>query len=176
MALADEDHAGEKRAREHLRRVLVDVIDALRNDASLVTRGEQLKQDLLQHPQLKRYLNAVTRDVSAFFAREVRDPDSAFRGRLADALVGMGEGLAREPALRDEINASLRDAGIYVLTRYRGRITRVISETVHGWDAATAADLIEARVGRDLQFIRINGTLVGGIAGLTLYTAWHAFF
>ena len=86
----------------------------------------------------------------------------------------MGEGLAREPALRDEINASLRDAGIYVLTRFRDRITRVVSDTVRGWDADTAADLIEQRVGRDLQFIRINGTLVGGFAGLTLYTLWHA--
>ena len=139
-----------------------------------VERGEQLKHDLLRHPQLRRYLNAVTRDVSAFFTSEVRDPDSAFRTRISDALVGMGEGLAREPALRDEINASLRDAGIYVLTRYRNRITHVVSDTVSGWDANTAADLIEQRVGRDLQFIRINGTLVGGLAGLTLYTLWHA--
>ena len=123
---------------------------------------------------MRRYLNAVTRDVSAFFTSEVRDPDSAFRTRISDALVGMGEGLAREPALRDEINASLRDAGIYVLTRYRNRITHVVSDTVSGWDANTAADLIEQRVGRDLQFIRINGTLVGGLAGLTLYTLWHA--
>ena len=173
--LSDDDAEGERRAREHLRRVLVDLIDALRTDPSLVERGERLKQDLLKHPQLRRYLNAVTRDVSRFFSREVHDPESASRRRLADALASMGEGLAREPELRDEINASLRDAGIYVLTRYRERITRVISETVRGWDAETTADLIEARVGRDLQFIRINGTLVGGLAGLTLYTLWHAF-
>ncbi|MEO0616101.1 MAG: DUF445 domain-containing protein [Pseudomonadota bacterium] len=176
IALADEETDGDKRAREHLRRFLIDLIDALRNDASLVMRGEQLKQDLLQHPQLKRYLNTVTRDVSSFFAREVRDPDSAFRKRLADALAGMGAALAKEPNLRDEINTSLRDAAIYVLTRYRNRITQVISETIQGWDADTAADLIETRVGRDLQFIRINGTLVGGLAGLTLYSLWHAFF
>ena len=52
-------------------------------------------------------------------------------------------------------------------------IVMVVADIVHGWDADTAANLIEQRVGRDLQFIRINGTLVGGLAGLTLYTLWH---
>ncbi|MEL7297295.1 MAG: DUF445 domain-containing protein [Pseudomonadota bacterium] len=174
-ALADDDSQGEQRAREHLRRVLTDVVDALKNDEELIERGERLKSDLLEHPQLARYLSAVVNDISSFLLREAQDPESSFRQRLTGALVGLGDSMAKEPELRNEINTSLRDAGLYTITRYRDQITRVVSETVRNWDADTAADLIEQRVGRDLQFIRINGTLVGGLAGLTLYTLWHAF-
>ena len=174
-ALADEDSQGEQRAREHLRRVLTDVVDALKHDEELIERGERLKSDLLEHPQLARYLSAVVNDISSYLLREAQDPESSFRQRLTGALVGLGDSMAKEPALREEINASLRDAGLYTITRYRDQITRVVSETVRNWDADTAADLIEQRVGRDLQFIRINGTLVGGLAGLTLYSLWHAF-
>ncbi|MEM7611974.1 MAG: DUF445 domain-containing protein [Pseudomonadota bacterium] len=175
-ALADDDEQGEQRAREHLRRVLQDVVIALKTDRSLIERGEQLKLDLLEHPELKRYLSAVVNDISNYLMREAEDPQSSFRRRLTSGLVSLGDGLTREPGLRDEINTSLRDAALYVITRYSDSITRVVSETVHSWDADTAADLIEQRVGRDLQFIRINGTLVGGLAGLTLYSVWHAFF
>lgn len=175
MVLADDEVDGERRAREHLRRVLGDVIEALKSDQSLIERGEKLKLDLLEHPQLRRYLSMVVNDISRFLTRQASDPDSGFRQRITAALIGLGDGLASEPTLRDEINGSLRDAALYVITRYREPITRVISETVSSWDADTAADLIELRVGRDLQFIRINGTLVGGLAGLTLYTLWHAF-
>ncbi|MEO0574024.1 MAG: DUF445 domain-containing protein [Pseudomonadota bacterium] len=175
-ALADDAVTGEQSAREHLRSVLADVVDALKNDESLIARGEQLKQDLLDHPRLADYLSAVVNDVSQFLLREAQDPTSAFRQRITEALVSMGDGLSREPELRDEINQSLRDAALYVITRYRDQITRVVSETVRSWDADMAADLIEQRVGHDLQFIRINGTLVGGLAGLALYTLWHAFF
>ena len=173
QALADDEVDGELRAREHLRRVLGDVVHALRHDRSLVEQGERLKQDLLSHPQLSRYLSGVVSDVSAYLAREAEDPDSGFRQRITEALVSLGEGLAGEPVLRDELNASLRAAALYVITRYRVAITRVVSDTIRQWDADTASDLIELRVGRDLQFIRINGTLVGGLAGLTLYSLWH---
>ncbi|MFK8053946.1 MAG: DUF445 domain-containing protein [Woeseiaceae bacterium] len=172
-ALSDDDEQGEQRAREHLRHMLVDVVDALKHDESLIDRGERLKSDLLEHPQLARYLSAVVNDISTFLVREAQDPDSSFRQRLTTALVSMGDSLANEPAIRDEINTSLRDAAMYAITRYSQQITRVVSDTVKSWDAETASDLIELRVGRDLQFIRINGTIVGGLAGLTLYTLWH---
>ena len=175
-ALTDDEEGGERRAREHLRSMLTDVVEALQQDESLIERGEQLKQEFLEHPRLAQFLSSVVSDVSAFLMREAQDPQSAFRERVTEALVSMSDGLARTPELRDEINQSLRDAALYVITRYRDQITRVISETVRSWDADMAAALIEQRVGRDLQFIRINGTLVGGLAGLTLYTLWHALF
>lgn len=174
-ALADDDDQGEQRAREHLRRVLIDLVAALKTDESLIERGERLKAGLLEHPQLARYLSAVVNDISGFLMREAQDPQSSFRQRLTAALQGLGGSLQREPELHDEINQSLRDAATYVITRYSQQITRVVSDTVQSWDADTAADLIEQRVGRDLQFIRINGTLVGGLAGLTLYTLWQLF-
>ncbi|MEM9172758.1 MAG: DUF445 domain-containing protein [Pseudomonadota bacterium] len=173
-ALSDDTDQGEQRAREHLRRVLADVVAALQYDNDLIERGERLKDDVLSHERLGQHLSRVAQDISQFLTRQVQDKDSAFRERLVSSMRNLGEGLAAAPGLQDEINASLRDAALYVITRYRDQITQVISDTVQGWDADQAANLIETRVGRDLQFIRINGTLVGGLAGLTLYTLWHA--
>ena len=155
--------------------MLLDIVTALRDDEALIERGERLKQELLDHPQLAVYLSRVVNDISRYLTREAEDPESEFRHRITEALAGLGGALANQPTVRDDINESLRDAALYVITRYRESITQVIADTIHGWDADTAADLIELRVGRDLQFIRINGTLVGGLAGLTLYTLWHAF-
>ncbi len=175
QVLSDDEADGEERAREHLRRVLLDIVQALKNDTALIERGERLKQELLDHPQLAVYLSRVVNDISRYLTREAEDPESEFRHRITEALAGLGGALANQPTVREDINQSLRDAALYVITRYRESITQVIADTIHGWDADTAADLIELRVGRDLQFIRINGTLVGGLAGLTLYTLWHAF-
>ena len=172
-ALADDSDQGEARTREVLRRILADVVAALQYDQELIERGERLKHEVLAHPRLSDNLSAVARQISAFLTEQVQDPVSSFRTGLVKSLRQMGEGLQRSPELQQEINASLHDVALYVLTRYRDRITLVVADIVHGWDADTAANLIEQRVGRDLQFIRINGTLVGGLAGLTLYTLWH---
>lgn len=173
--LTEDADDGKERAREHLRRVLLDIVHALKYDEALIERGERLKLELLEHPQLAAYLSRMVNDISSYLTREAENPDSEFRRRINDAVMGLGHSLNEQPELRDDINQSLRDAALYLITRYRESITRVISDTIRGWDADTASSLIELRVGRDLQFIRINGTLVGGLAGLTLYSVWHAF-
>ncbi|MEO0363978.1 MAG: DUF445 domain-containing protein [Pseudomonadota bacterium] len=175
QVLSDDEQGGEQRAREHLRRVLLDIVHALKYDEALIDRGERLKQELLDHPQLAEYLSRMVTDISSYLTREAENPDSEFRQRITDALSGLGRNLSYQTSVRDEMNASLRDVALYAITRYQRSITQVIADTIHGWDADTAASLIELRVGRDLQFIRINGTIVGGLAGLTLYTLWHAF-
>lgn len=174
QVLSDEEGGGEQRAREHLRTVLLDIVHALKHDEALINRGEQLKHELLEHPQLAEYLSRTVTEISGYLTREAENPDSEFRQRITEALSGLGRSLNEKTSIRDEINTSLRDAALYAITRYQRSITQVIADTIHGWDADTAASLIELRVGRDLQFIRINGTLVGGLAGLTLYSVWHA--
>jgi uncharacterized membrane-anchored protein YjiN (DUF445 family) len=172
--LADLDGESDAEARQHVRRLLARVVTALKTDEALIARGEALKLRVLEHPTLGRYLSRLVRDIADHLAREARDPESAFRERLNGAVNGLGENLAAEPALQAELNGWMRDTALFVIDRYRVQITTVISDTIRGWDPEQTADLIETRVGRDLQFIRINGTVVGGLAGLTLYSVWHA--
>ncbi len=163
----------ESEARQRLRRTLEGVVTSLKSDDTLIARGEEIKQRLLQHPTLKRYLSSVVRDVNRFLEREAEAPDSTMRRRIVEALAGAGDTLAANPALRAELDDWLRDSLLYIVTRYRSSISSIISDTIRGWDAAATAERIELHVGRDLQFIRINGTLVGGLVGLTLYTLWQ---
>lgn len=163
----------ETEARQRLRRTLQEVVDSLKTDESLIRRGEDIKRRMLGHPTLKRYLSGVVADVNDFLEREATDPDSDMRRRISQSLAGVGDTLAGQPRLRAELDSWFRDSLLYVVSRYRANISSIISDTIRGWDSSATAERIELHVGRDLQFIRINGTIVGGLVGLTLYTIWQ---
>ncbi|MFD9126859.1 DUF445 family protein, partial [Kitasatospora sp. NPDC059571] len=103
------------------------------------------------------------------------DENSELRRRLRDGLRSFGRRLATDPRLQAKADGWLQDAAAYVVETYREEITALISDTVAGWDADDASRKIEANVGRDLQFIRINGTVVGAMAGLLIHTVAVAF-
>lgn len=161
--------------KARFRQIVEQIVRALKHEDALIERGEMLKEDLLSHPELQRYLAGMMADVNAYLSRQAADPDSALRRRIAAALADLGHALTDRPELKRELNAWLRDTLLYVVTRYSTPIGSIVSETVKGWDAKETSARVELQVGRDLQFIRINGTLVGGLVGLTLYTTWRAF-
>ena len=99
-----------------------------------------------------------------------RDPDAALAGQFGDALSELGQALRDDPALQLQINRFARRTAVGVATRYGGQIVTLVSDTVKRWDARTVTGRIESAVGRDLQFIRVNGTLVGGLVGVTIHT------
>lgn len=165
----------ETEARQRLRRTLEEVVASLKTDEQLIARGEEIKRRLLKHPSLKSYLSGVVRDVNRFLEQEAADPDSNMRRRIAESLAGAGDTLAVNPGLRRELDSWFRDSLLYLVNRYRASISSIITDTIGGWDAEATAERIELHVGRDLQFIRINGTLVGGLVGLTLHTLWQFF-
>lgn len=169
--VAHDDGITKARFRE----IVEQIVHALKHEDALIERGEILKQDLLSHPELQRYLAGMMADVNAYLSRQAAEPDSALRRRIAAALADLGHALAERPELKRELNAWLRDTLLYVVTRYSTPIGSIVSETVKGWDAKETSARVELQVGRDLQFIRINGTLVGGLVGLALYTTWQAF-
>jgi uncharacterized membrane-anchored protein YjiN (DUF445 family) len=90
-------------------------------------------------------------------------------GQLGASLAELGAALRDDPRLQSQINRFARRTAVGIATRYGGQIVRLVSETVRRWDARTVTDRIESAVGRDLQFIRMNGTLVGGLVGLTIH-------
>src|SRR5690606_18234208 len=98
-----------------------------------------------------------------------RDPDAALGGQLGESLAELGRSLQNDPALQWQVNRFARRTVVGVVTRYGAQIAQLVSETVKRWDTGTLTSRLENAVGRDLQFIRINGTLVGGLVGVTIH-------
>ncbi|MFZ3482769.1 DUF445 domain-containing protein [Sphingomonas sp. 3-13AW] len=162
---ADPQHPLRAKAEEGLARLAVD----LQYDPELQARVEQFKEDMIGNPALQRWLDGMWERSRAALLRVVRDPDRAMAGGLGDALRQLGETLQRDPRLSLTINRFVRRAAVGMVADYGDAIVRLVSDTVRGWDANTITGRLENAVGRDLQYIRINGTLVGGLVGLCIH-------
>ncbi|MEM8981575.1 MAG: DUF445 domain-containing protein [Pseudomonadota bacterium] len=165
----EEEAATKARLVEMLERLIV----SLKEDEHLIERGESLKARLMERPELARYISQAVNDLGSYLDTALNDPESALRQRLNTAMQGMGERLLGDAELCSDIDNSCREALLYIVDGHRSSIAGIISETISHWDAEATAQRIELAVGRDLQFIRINGTLVGGLVGLSLHTVWN---
>jgi uncharacterized membrane-anchored protein YjiN (DUF445 family) len=105
----------------------------------------------------------------AALVRYAERPEAFSPTALERALVTLGEAAQNDPALLERIDGALADVALRVVDRYQGEVSQLIATTVAGWDPDVTSQRIELAIGRDLQFIRINGTVVGGLAGLALY-------
>ena len=110
------------------------------------------------------------------FLESVDDPSSALRSRIADSVVHIGESLRDDADLRDKVDNWIIRAAQHLVAQYGAEITTIITDTIERWDADEASNRIELHVGRDLQFIRINGTVVGSLAGLIIYSIAQLLF
>jgi uncharacterized membrane-anchored protein YjiN (DUF445 family) len=106
----------------------------------------------------------------------VDDPSSALRTRIADSVVRIGESVRDDAELRDKVDNWIVRGAQHLVGQYGAEITTIITDTIERWDAEEASRRIELHVGRDLQFIRINGTVVGALAGLVIYTVAQFIF
>ncbi len=160
--------------RHQLRSALEDYLTALagnlQNDPATMLQVEHLKARLLTHPEFRNAVAGVWGATKRVILDAAADPNNDLREQAVQALVGLGTHLRADEALRAKIDRWVENAGTYLVTTYRDDVTAVISDTVDRWDAADTARKVELQVGRDLQYIRINGTVVGALAGLVLYT------
>jgi len=106
----------------------------------------------------------------------LRDPESGLRRRAATALAEIGDRLVTDATLQQRVDGWVTDAAVFLVDRYRHDIASIITDTVERWDADETTEKIELMVGRDLQYIRLNGTIVGSLAGLLIFTIAHAVF
>ena len=150
--------------------------DRLRTDPALLAKGEELKLELLAHPDVRAWLGSLWGEVKRNTVAALDDPGSELRHRLDVSLTSLGRRLATEPALQAKVDDWVMRAAGHVVDHYRGEVADLIAGTVAKWDGAATAERLELQVGRDLQFIRINGTIVGGLAGLVIYTASQLLF
>ncbi|MCJ2182847.1 DUF445 domain-containing protein [Novosphingobium sp. 1949] len=146
----------------------------LRTDPEVQARVERIKAELLANPAVGAWIDAMWERWRAAMLTAMRDPQAAMAGSLGATLTQsvaqLGAALGENPRLQLMVNRFARRTLVGVSSRYGGEIVRLVSETVRRWDAKTVSDRIEGAVGRDLQFIRINGTLVGGLFGLAIHT------
>ena len=148
---------------------LVEFAADLQSDPVTIDRAERVKQQIVEHPEVQRFIGRAWSVVKAMLLDAAEDPSSALRQRVRDGLVAFGRRLDADAELRAKIDGWLGDAAGYVVRHYAREITTLITDTVERWDAEETSRKVELQVGRDLQFIRINGTVVGALAGLVIY-------
>lgn len=144
--------------------------DQLVRSPSMRARADALKEELVDHPAVREWSSTMWADLKAALLDRAGDPDSDLRRRLEQAVAGFGARLRDDVELQGRIDTWIASTAIEAVERSKGEVGEVIASTVARWDASEATRRIELQVGRDLQFIRINGTVVGGLAGLVIYT------
>jgi uncharacterized membrane-anchored protein YjiN (DUF445 family) len=132
-------------------------------------RVEAMKEQLLDNQSVSLWLDALWQRGREAIIRAARNPDAVLAGKLGEILQSMGSTLESDPRIRAAINQFARRTVVGMAASYGGSIVRLVSDTVRSWDARTVTARLEAAVGRDLQYIRINGTLVGGLVGVVLH-------
>ncbi len=151
------------------------LVDELQSSPAMRERGEELKRDLLDQPELRAWVASVWSDVKAGLRAQAADPDSELRHRLAGAIAAFGRRLVDDPALAARVEHGIETGVRYVADQFSDEIGTMVSGTVARWDGRETSDRLELLLGPDLQFIRINGTVVGGLAGLVIHAVGQAF-
>ncbi|MYY81095.1 DUF445 family protein [Streptomyces sp. SID335] len=157
-------------ARGAVDRFLADFAADLQSDSDTRERVERLKREVLGRDEVQDLIASAWSAVRAMIVAAAEDERSELRLRVRASLLSLGARMANDARLQQKVDGWVEGAAVYVVTTYRDEITSLISDTVAGWDAEHTSKKIEAHIGRDLQFIRINGTVVGSLAGLAIYT------
>ncbi|HEX4560043.1 MAG TPA: DUF445 domain-containing protein [Mycobacterium sp.] len=162
--------------RRSATRFLFEFADDLQHDPDTIARAEAIKEQLMARDEIANAAATAWKTLKRLVLEGVDDPSSALRTRIADTVVRVGESLRDDADLRDKVDNWIVRAAQHLVSQYGVEITAIITETIERWDAEEASRRIELHVGRDLQFIRINGTVVGSLAGLLIYAVAQLFF
>ncbi|NRB71442.1 MAG: DUF445 domain-containing protein [Xanthomonadales bacterium] len=159
----------EHELRERFNEWLLQLAEELRTAPEHRRTGERLKRQLIENEELQDYLYGLWVDIAERLAADLDAPDSRTRREIAAAVQRIARELEQDPDMQDWINRWLVDAMVAVVDQNRLQIASLISDTVRTWDGHETSHRVELALGRDLQFIRINGTLVGGLVGLVIH-------
>jgi len=168
--LADIRDDPRHRARSALDSMLARLGQDLLHNPETQERAESLKLRLLEHPQFPATWISLWKALRTSLLGALRDPSGPLAERLEQELRALAHRVAGDDELRRRLDGLLEDLAVFVVDRYGAELTTVITHTIERWDGDEAARRIELHVGRDLQFIRINGTIVGGLVGVVIHT------
>ena len=171
-AAGDADHPLRREFDEFALRFIED----LKTDPAYVARAERIKADLLARPELGRLADEIWKSLAAFLTEDAQAEDSIIRAHLASMFVEIGKRLADDEAIRADMNAGFVVALASFVEEQKAGVATFIADQVKAWDIMQTTRLIELNIGRDLQYIRFNGMIIGGIAGLLLHIGERAIF
>ena len=168
--LVDPEHPVRLKVEQSLQQFAHDLV----HDPDTRERVEAMKRGLLANPAIGEWWMSVWEQLRHALIEFARGGGSGLSGQLGEAVGELARSLREDPALQWQVNRIARRTLVGIASRYGGQIVQLVSETVRRWDGETVTRRIEGAVGRDLQFIRINGTLVGGLVGVTIHalTQW----
>ncbi len=167
--LAETIVQDEHPLRAKLEQMLAGLAHDLRHDPDMQAKVARMKREVLANPAMGAWIDGLWERARAALLRKAGDPQALLTGKLGTGLAGFGRALQTDPRLKHHVNRFARRTLAGIAVRHGDGIVALVSDTVRRWDAGTVTNRIEGAVGRDLQFIRINGTLVGGLVGLVLY-------
>jgi uncharacterized membrane-anchored protein YjiN (DUF445 family) len=144
-------------------------IDDLHNSPEVMQRAEQLKEEMLSAEAIRHFSSSIWSDAKAALVRRAERAEESDVDTISTGLASLGKAILEDPALLERVDGWLRNGVLGLVERYQSEVSDLISHTVKGWDPTATSRRIELAIGRDLQFIRINGTIVGGLVGLILY-------
>ncbi len=155
--------------RLKINEMLEDLASDLQHNEAMQARVQALKDELVDNPAMQAWIDGLWQQGRAALLRAARDPDKAMAGKLGDTLRQLGQTLQTDDRIRTTINRFARRAAVGATASYGDGIVKLVSETIRSWDVGKVTERVETAVGRDLQYIRINGTLVGGLVGLAIH-------
>jgi uncharacterized membrane-anchored protein YjiN (DUF445 family) len=162
--------------RRSATKFLFEFANDLQHDEATIQRAENVKEQIMAREEVTRAAETAWTAAKRIILESVDDPSSTLRSRIADSVMRIGESLRDDADLRDKVDNWIVRGAQHLVDGYGAEITTIITDTIERWDAEEASDRIELHVGRDLQFIRINGTVVGSLAGLVIYSIAQLLF
>ena len=166
---ADREHP----IRKNFDAFTADFVERLKHDPEFQQKGEEIKQYLVGDETLNAYLKTLWDDLKAWLKKDLHSDDSVLHKRVVATGAWIGKTLAEDARLRQSLNDHLESAARSAAPEFAQFLTKHISDTVKNWDSREMSQQIELNIGKDLQFIRINGTIVGGLIGVVLYVLSH---
>ena len=155
--------------RQRFDAMIDEFIEKLQHSDEVQARAEQIKEDLLGAEVIRRFSSSLWTDAKAALVRYAESPEHYSPGTIERALTAIGDAMLADPVLLGKVDAAIVEVALTIVEKYQHEVGGLIESTVASWDAEATSQRIELAVGRDLQYVRINGTLVGGLAGLALY-------
>jgi uncharacterized membrane-anchored protein YjiN (DUF445 family) len=162
--------------RQTLDKFLVEFSQDLQTDPETMERAEQVKTQVIEHAEVQKLIGSAWSTAKEMLLNAAEDPSSELRKRVKEGLRSLGVKLESDAEFQSKVDGWIEGAAAYLVTHYSNEITTIITDTVERWDAEETSRKIELQVGRDLQFIRINGTVVGSLAGLIIYSLAQLLF
>ncbi|MDQ0823047.1 uncharacterized membrane-anchored protein YjiN (DUF445 family) [Arthrobacter sp. V4I6] len=166
----------QHQVRLSIDKYLQELAQDLQHDPVMIARAEGIKAQVLGDPEVRELASRTWGTIKTALLTAVDDPHSELTVKFKAAVHDFGTRLVVDPELAGKVNKWIGDAAGYLVKTYRSDIAAVISDTVARWDGEETSQKIELQVGKDLQFIRINGTVVGALAGLAIFTVAHLLF